>query len=229
MPIARLKQMAARALRMRLARFQPEFLEAALYRSILRYRFADIFKSRRIEKREAVWDFAADTLGRDRPVLYLEFGVHEGYSIRHFAKALASSQSRFYGFDSFEGLPEDWGSKAAGHFSTDGKTPVSDDPRIAFVKGWFHATLPGFAPPTMPPNATVLAHLDADLYSSTLFVLAQLWARYDSFYAVFDEFSGHETRALYNFRQAFACDIVFLAYDHPMPNRVFCRIDARRV
>jgi len=225
--ISDIKRTVSKALRVRLARFQPEFLEASLYRSILRHAFRALFKARRIEKREDVWEFAVETVGRGSPVLYLEFGVHEGYSIRHFATAFTNPAARFVGFDSFEGLPETWGRKQAGHFSTDGEVPQIGDPRVAFVKGWFHATLPGFAGAPVS-GGTVLAHLDADLYSSTLFVLAQLWHRYDSFYAVFDEFSGHETRALYNFLQAFPAEVAFLAYDHPMPNRVFCRIDPKR-
>lgn len=227
MPLAKLKQTVARALRVRLARLQPAFLESSLYRSVLRHVFTGIAKAHRIEKREHVWDFAIATVGKDKPVLYLEFGVHEGYSIRHFAAGFTHPDTRLVGFDSFEGLPETWGRKEAGHFSTGGAFPAIDDARVAFVKGWFHATLPGYVAPAIP-DAPILAHLDADLYSSTLFVLAQLWARYDSFYAVFDEFAGHETRALYNFAQAFPCDIAFLAYDHPIPNRVFCRIDVKR-
>jgi hypothetical protein len=167
-------------------------------------------------------------------------------------------ESRFYGFDSFEGLPEDWGNKAKGTFSRQGEPPRLDDERVRFVVGWFHETLPGFVAEGSDYEA-VLVHLDADLYSSTLFalrrcesigsaesrhesyqalatlrsseksinsqILSQLWPRYARFHALFDEFMSHEARALHNFAQAFPCAIEFLAYDHDIPKRVFCRID----
>src|SRR5438067_991338 len=40
---------------------------------------------------------------------YIEFGVASGQSFLFFLKENSNSQSRFYGFDTFTGLPEDWG------------------------------------------------------------------------------------------------------------------------
>ena len=37
--------------------------------------------------------------------LYIEFGVFSGTSINYFSKNL---KKKIYGFDSFEGLKEDW-------------------------------------------------------------------------------------------------------------------------
>lgn len=200
-----------------------EFLEKALARAVLLRVHAKVFASPRIAKREAVWDHVIATIGADTRLLFLEFGVFEGYSIRYFADRMHSADSRFFGFDSFEGLPETWGRKQAGHFSTGGNLPQIADPRVGFVKGWFQRTLPGFSFDGAAQDA-VLVHLDADLYSSTLFVLASIWTRLDSFYALFDEFNGHEARALYNFCQAFPCTVEFLAHDGELPQRVFCRI-----
>src|SRR5262249_40230941 len=158
-------------------------------------------------------------------VLYLEFGVFEGYSIRYFAERLRNPQSRFIGFDSFEGLPEVWGRKQVGTFSTRGSVPAIDDPRVSFVQGWFHDTLPGFVTPGRFDR--VLVHMDADLFSSTLFVLAQLWHKFAAVDVVFDEFMGDECRALYSFAKAFPCDLTFLAHDDALPRRVYCRIERR--
>ncbi|MEA2981509.1 MAG: hypothetical protein QOF09_3332, partial [Alphaproteobacteria bacterium] len=49
---------------------------------------------------------------RDKDGLHLEFGVYKGDSINHFAGL--SPDVTWYGFDSFEGLPEAWtlGAKA---------------------------------------------------------------------------------------------------------------------
>jgi hypothetical protein len=55
-------------------------------------------------------------------------------------------------------------------------------------------------------------HLDADLYSSTLFVLYTLSQRIPEFYFICDEFSGHELRALYNFQQASLGKLRFYSY-----------------
>ena len=54
--------------------------------------------------------------------LHLEFGVYKGNSINHFAEA--SPDVTWYGFNSFEGLPEAWtlGAKA-GAFSIGGNLP----------------------------------------------------------------------------------------------------------
>src|SRR5689334_11269923 len=40
---------------------------------------------------------------------YLEFGVADGHSFRWFVQQNANPGSRFYGFDTFTGLPEDFG------------------------------------------------------------------------------------------------------------------------
>ena len=53
-------------------------------------------------------------------------------------------QSRFFGFDSFEGLPEDWGDVPRGMFAVEGRAPHIDDARVQFVQGLFQETLYGF-------------------------------------------------------------------------------------
>lgn len=112
---------------------------------------------------------------KNRPVDYLEFGVAGGQSFRDWLSLNTCPESRFVGFDSFEGLPEDWhaGNREKGAFSQNGVIPNIKDPRGSFVKGWFNQTLEPFLAGFTPERQLVL-HLDADLYSSTLYVLMTL-------------------------------------------------------
>jgi len=61
-----------------------------------------------LEDRSSIHQYAFSLIPRQG--LLLEFGVYRGDSINTFAKALkAKGDSRtIYGFDSFEGLEEDW-------------------------------------------------------------------------------------------------------------------------
>lgn len=112
-------------------------------------------------------------LGRLRGTrpLYLEFGVFEGRSMRWWSTHLSNPDARLVGFDSFEGLPEDWRpGLGKGHFSTGG-VPNIDDERVTFVKGWFDETLPGYQ---LPEHDQLILNVDCDLYSSADTVLR--WA-----------------------------------------------------
>lgn len=137
--------------------------------------------------REAMWDHAADRLPAE--IDYLEFGVHEGHSILHWAKRNEAPASRFFGFDSFRGLPEDW-SRAypKGHFDIGGQPPETRDPRIEFVPGMFQDTLPAFLR-SFSPRSRLVVHIDCDLYSSALYCLTMLDAiMVKGTVVIFDEF-----------------------------------------
>jgi O-methyltransferase len=105
---------------------------------------------------------------------FLEFGVFAGNSIRLWSEMNRDPQSRFIGFDSFEGLPEDWTRNyPKGTLNRGGRVPEIDDDRVSFVKGWFQNTLSGFLN-GFTPRSRLVVHSDSDLYSSTLFTLASL-------------------------------------------------------
>ncbi len=145
------------------------------------------------------------------PKTYLEFGTYKGESIFAMAALDRDPESRFFGFDTFTGLPEDWRNfmhvDPRGHFDADGMVPVSDDARIRFVKGLFQDTLPSVLPEIPSANRFVL-HLDADIYTSTLFVLTFLDAAgiiRSGTVAIFDEFANaiHEFRALDDYSRSY--------------------------
>ncbi|MBB5954159.1 putative O-methyltransferase YrrM [Saccharothrix tamanrassetensis] len=96
--------------------------------------------------------------------LALEFGVFRGTTLKIIAEERAGG---VYGFDSFEGLPEDWRPKRpAGYFRADHVPTV---PGAEIVPGWFDDTLPDFF--AEHPGHVSFLHLDADLYSSTVTAL----------------------------------------------------------
>ncbi|HVW40587.1 MAG TPA: class I SAM-dependent methyltransferase [Amycolatopsis sp.] len=95
----------------------------------------------------------------------LEFGVFSGNTLKVIAAACEGRE--VYGFDSFDGLPEDWRTtQPAGTFAVD-QVPEVDGAEI--VVGLFADSLPGFL--AEHPGPIAFLHLDADLYSSTKTVL----------------------------------------------------------
>lgn len=155
--------------------------------------------SKRVLDRRETYAQIAAQLG-DVPVLYLEFGVHRGESIGVWSELLINPDTQLHGFDSFEGLPEDWTlHDGKGTFSTGGQVPVFADSRVRFIPGWFDTTLRTYE---LPAHERLVIHLDADLYSSTKTVLDAL-ARHivPGTYLLFDEFSDrlHELRAFDEF------------------------------
>jgi hypothetical protein len=136
------------------------------------------------------------------PGLYCEFGVFEGVTINHIARR---SGATVYGFDSFEGLPEDW--RAGFETST---FKVSRLPKVAsnvtLCKGWFNESLPGFL--KSHPEQIAFLHIDCDLYSSTKTIFELLALRIRPGTVIqFDEFFnypgwvGGEHRAFTEFCQ----------------------------
>lgn len=123
-----------------------------------------------------LYRYVSDALldGGRKAIDYLEFGVYEGASLCIWCSLNKNASSRFFGFDSFEGLPEDWHSgKRKGAFSTGGEPPEVADPRVRFVVGWFQRCLPGFIATYSCQNQMVV-HIDCDLYSSALYCLTSL-------------------------------------------------------
>jgi O-methyltransferase len=143
-----------------------------------------------VREREELFDIVQKEVG-DRQVLYLEFGVYQGAATRYWSKLLSNPKSKLHGFDSFEGLPEDWHEVkevlGKGHFSTGGAIPVIEDERVRFFKGWFSETLAGYE---VPEHDVLVVNFDADLYSSTQCVFNRI-ASYivPGTYLYFDEFN----------------------------------------
>lgn len=96
--------------------------------------------------------------------LWLEFGVFRGASIRRIGNA-APPDAHIYGFDSFEGLPEDWRPGfERGRFKCE--PPTHEIPEnVSFVVGDIRETLPRFL--IDHPKHISFMHIDVDVYSTT--------------------------------------------------------------
>jgi hypothetical protein len=133
--------------------------------------------------------------------LWLEFGVCSGNTINIIS---SKTKNIVYGFDSFLGLPEDWGDhQPKGAYSREGNLPSVNN-NVELVVGLFQDTLNDFLEKSKEPVAYL--HLDADLYSSTKFVLDKLENRivsgtvisFDEIYN-YSEYRDHEIKAWVEF------------------------------
>ncbi len=174
------------------------------YMKLGRWMVKNNFKvGQRLPTREAVFSIVAEQI-RDRQVAYLEFGVYRGKSMRYWSAALKNPTSILHGFDSFEGLPEDFdvdGPYEKGHFDVEGNLPQIADPRVKFFKGWFEETLPAYQ---LPQHEVLVIMVDADLYSSTKCVLDHLRPYIKSgVFLYFDDMCrpDHEPKAFEEFLQ----------------------------
>jgi O-methyltransferase len=162
----------------------------------------------RFTERSELHSFISKTRcrGGTDPIDYLEFGVYEGDSIRMWSGLNTNPSSRFFGFDSFEGLPEDWPFRLRkGAFDTNGRLPDVGDNRVDFVVGWFQESLPRFML-SFEPRQKLVVHSDSDLFSSTLYVLASLNSIIrPGTIIIFDDFnvSVDDYRALISYGAAF--------------------------
>jgi O-methyltransferase len=134
------------------------------------------------------------------PIRYLEFGVYRGDSLRLWLEGITHPGSRLVGFDTFTGLPERWRpTEPAGHFNANGAIPDIKDPRCSFEVGLFQDTLPAFVART-DLSGRLVVNLDADMFTSTLFVLTTLASYlklgdlifFDEFSCPLDEFRAFE-------------------------------------
>ncbi len=181
-----------------------------------------------------LYEYLNESILANAAIDFLEFGVFKGESLQHWTRFNTNPESRFVGFDSFEGLPEDWkmGTKTLvkGHFSTDGALPEIDDPRVSFVKGWFSQTLGPFLEDFEVRNR-LLVHIDCDLYSSSLFCLTRLDPiMQPGTIVLFDDFSGpiDVFRSFRDYTRAYEREYTCLGTRHPYYKEMAFELGGRR-
>lgn len=136
---------------------------------------------------------------------YFEFGICGGHSFKWWLDHNYNPGSKFYGFDTFEGLPEAFGPFGKGSMAVALESLNISDPRAVFYKGLFQDTLIPFLD-QYKNDRKKLIHFDADLFSSTIFSLSQLYrflTKGDIL--LFDEFAvpKHEFMAFKIFTESF--------------------------
>lgn len=142
---------------------------------------------------------------KETAIDYIELGVCGGHSFTWWLTHNINPDSKFYGFDTFEGLPENFGPFRKGSMAVALESLQITDSRARLFKGLFQQTLIPFLE-QYKNERKKLIHLDADLFSATLFSLSQ-WYRFlqDGDIILFDEFAvpKHEFRAFQIFTESF--------------------------
>ena len=162
-------------------RYIRKLLEIAITDLDLMGSFHDIASSAAFERkylsqaahfkgRSQLFRYALGQVGNDSG-LFLEFGVYKGDSINRLAALRPGA--RWYGFDSFVGLPEAWtlGTRT-GAFGIGGKFPAVRH-NVTLIKGFFEETLATFAAEHRGSKVAFL-HVDCDLYSATRTIFVEL-------------------------------------------------------
>lgn len=148
--------------------------------------------------------------------LFLEFGVWTGVSI-NFCSSLMP-EVEFYGFDSFEGLPENSGGWVKGEFDTKGKLPEVNN-NVRLIKGYFNETLPNFL--AQHKEKAAFIHIDSDLYSSAKTILDNIYDRivpntviqFDEYYN-YPGWRNHEFKAFKEFCQKYNVEYEYVGIAH---------------
>jgi hypothetical protein len=120
----------------------------------------------------------------------LEFGVYQGASLLYWSSHLPGL--KVVGFDSFEGLSENWGgtSMPKGTFNLGGIAPLVPE-NVEIVKGWVEESLERYL--TSNDLGTIaLVHMDLDTFTPTKYVLSTIapYLKRGSL-ILFDEYLGY--------------------------------------
>ena len=148
--------------------------------------------------------------------LFLEFGTYKGESINFLS--LLMPELKFYGFDTFQGLPESFSIWKKGEFDTKGKLPKVND-NVSLIKGYFNETLPKFLEEHKEKAAFI--HIDCDLYSSTKTIFENIHDRivpntviqFDEYYN-YPGWRNHEFKAFQEFCKKYSVEYEYIGISH---------------
>ena len=147
--------------------------------------------------------------------LVCEFGVAGGKSINFLSRLMPDRT--LHGFDSFEGLPEDWASRLPKGAFKQAVPEVASNVRL--YQGWFSDTLSPFL--TKNTGDADFLNIDCDLYSSTKTVFELFAPRIlPGTVIFFDEFFNYpgwqdgEFKAFIEFVETSGMNFEYLGYNN---------------
>ena len=178
------------------------------------YVLKNMAKTKAVYSKEEILYFAVEEAVNNSTSLAMEFGVYEGHTINQIANQWKGG---VFGFDSFEGLPEDWRTGfESGRFAIENIPKVPSNTRL--IKGWFDDTLPDIID-NIDGELTLL-HIDSDLYSSAATIFSCLANHISSgCVIIFDEYFNYpnweqgEFKAFQEFVSQHGIDYEYLAYN----------------
>tara|TARA_Y100000590_G_C15531882_1_gene943507 strand:+ start:53 stop:757 length:705 start_codon:yes stop_codon:yes gene_type:complete len=134
--------------------------------------------------------------------LFLEFGVYKGDSINLFGDFLLQHGKEIYGFDSFEGLEEEWNMNdynPIGRFSLNKKSPKVLK-NVTLIKGKVQNTLENFLK-DKKDKKIIFAHMDMDTYTPTKYAINKIKPFLQKGSVIlFDEFYGFPNWQLHEYK-----------------------------
>lgn len=198
------------------------------------HRWAAMLGERNRRTAAETWDFV-DELGKPAFVLdqfevieskreeitstpghILDLGVYKGASTRALARIFP--EHPIHGFDSFEGLPDDWSHVLSGAFGDVGGESPDVPANVSLYKGWFDQTLGPWAK-EHGDQPIMLMRVDCDIYSSTRTIFDELGHLIGSgTWVLFDELIGyrgwqdHEYRAFREFLERKPFEVEWVAH-----------------
>ena len=153
---------------------------------------SNLSKALVFRKSPEIWTYAMSMISKDGSLL--EFGVFKGTSINYFSSITARKNDTrtFYGFDSFDGLQEDWSGhfRPAASYSLESKLPPVND-NVTLIKGMVQDTLTPFLEKYDVKDIAFL-HVDTDTYTPCKYILentVHLWR--PGTIILFDELIGY--------------------------------------
>lgn len=149
-------------------KFKDEEIEKC-YQHFKKHFFNSVFLEHTELKKYSITEAIINDSQKD-DAYYLEFGVFKGDSINLFSDYLSPISKNIYGFDSFEGLREDWKGHVfypKGSLSLNKKPPIVKK-NVILKQGWIQDTLPNFLKDVEKIN---FIHIDVDTYETTKFIL----------------------------------------------------------
>tara|TARA_B100001248_G_C27390884_1_gene462292 strand:+ start:1584 stop:2309 length:726 start_codon:yes stop_codon:yes gene_type:complete len=144
------------------------------------------------EEKMGIWNY---TINKIKESVHgdkcLEFGVWKGESINYFSKHLKNE--KFYGFDSFFGLAEDWSGQSygKGSFNLNGKIPRTNK-NVKLISGFYDKSIEPFVKNELKDTHLKFIHIDSDTYEAAKTIFEKLKKNiYPGTLILFDDYFGY--------------------------------------